>query len=90
MLYPVAVLSGLTDVDAITLSVGNLFQDARISADTAWRAIFIASVSNLLFKAGVVAVIGGTTLRRRLLPVMALLVVTGVLVAAFWPGGPAS
>ena len=90
MLYPVAVLSGLTDVDAITLSVGNLFQDARISADTAWRAVFIASVSNLLFKAGVVAVIGGAALRRRLLPVMALLVVAGVFFAAFWPGGPAS
>lgn len=85
MLYPVAVLSGLTDVDAITLSIGNLFHASRISADTAWRVIFIASVANLLFKAGVVAVIGGAALRRRLLPVMAALTAVGVLCPAFWP-----
>ncbi len=85
MLYPVAVLSGLTDVDAITLSVGNLFQDERVSADTAWRVVFIASVANLLFKAGVVAVIGGSSLRRRLLPIMAALAIAGVLVALLWP-----
>lgn len=85
MLYPVAVLSGLTDVDAITLSVGNLFQASRISPDTAWRVIFIASVANLLFKAGVVAVLGGSALRRRLLPIMAMLAVIGVLGAIYWP-----
>ena len=85
MLYPVAVLSGLTDVDAITLSVGNLFQDARITADTAWRVIFIASISNLLFKAGVVAVLGGSALRRRLLPILAVLGLVGVLATVFWP-----
>ncbi|TNF86481.1 MAG: DUF4010 domain-containing protein, partial [Gammaproteobacteria bacterium] len=85
MLYPVAVLSGLTDVDAITLSIGNLYRETRISADTAWRVIFIASVSNLLFKAGVIAVVGGSALRRRLLPVMVLLSVAGVLGAWLWP-----
>ena len=85
MLYPVAVLSGLTDVDAITLSVGNLFQDARLSADTAWRVIFIASIANLLFKAGVVAMLGGSALRRRLLPTLALLALIGVLATIFWP-----
>ena len=51
-LYPVAVVSGLTDVDAITLSVGRLYADARIDSDTAWRVILVASISNLLFKAG--------------------------------------
>jgi uncharacterized membrane protein (DUF4010 family) len=85
MLYPVAVLSGLTDVDAITLSVGNLYQAERISPDTAWRVVFAASVANLLFKAGVVAVIGGSSLRRRLLPIMAGLALAGALVAMFWP-----
>ena len=75
----------ITDVDAITLSVGNLFQDARITADTAWRVIFIASISNLLFKAGVVAVLGGSVLRRRLLPILAVLGLVGVLATVFWP-----
>ncbi len=85
MLYPVAVLSGLTDVDAITLSVGNLFEADRISPDTAWRVIFIASVANLLFKTGVVAVIGGAELRRRLLPLLVALAVVGVLGTFAWP-----
>lgn len=85
MLYPVAVLSGLTDVDAITLSVGNLFQAERVTADTAWRVVFIASVSNLLFKTGVVAVLGGPALRRRLLPMLVLLAAVGVLGTVFWP-----
>lgn len=85
MLYPVAVLSGLTDVDAITLSVGNLFRASRISPDTAWRLIFVASIANLLFKAGVIAVIGGPVLRRRLLPILAVLAGVGVLGTMFWP-----
>lgn len=85
MLYPVAVLSGLTDVDAITLSVGNLFKASRIAPDAAWRLIFIASVANLLFKAGVVAVVGGQVLRCRLLPLLAVLLIAGVLVTVFWP-----
>jgi len=85
MLYPVAVLSGLTDVDAITLSVGHLFQSERITSDTAWRVIFVASLANLLFKAGVVAVLGGRGLRRRLLPIFAGLMAAGVLIAVYWP-----
>lgn len=85
MLYPVAVLSGLTDVDAITLSVGHLFQSDRISSDTAWRVIFVASLANLLFKAGVVATLGGPGLRRRLLPIFAGLMAAGVLIAVYWP-----
>ena len=85
MLYPVAVLSGLTDVDAITLSVGNLYQDGRITPDTAWRVVFVASLANLLFKFGVVAVLGGPLLRRRLLPIMGVLSAAGLLVSAFWP-----
>jgi len=85
MLYAVALLSGLTDVDAITLSVGNLYQSSRVSIEIAWRAIFVASLANLLFKAGVVAVLGGSTLRRRLLPVMGVLTAAGTLIVLFWP-----
>ena len=84
-LYPVAVLSGLTDVDAITLSVGRLFHDSRVDGDTAWRLIAVASVSNLAFKSGIVAVLGGNELRRQVLPAMVCLTVIGYLGAWFWP-----
>ena len=85
LLYPVAVISGLTDVDAITLSTAYLFGEGRISQDTAWRLVFAANLSNLTFKAGVVAVLGGPLLRRRLLPVMLALVLLGAGITILWP-----
>ncbi len=68
-LYGIAVISGLTDVDAITLSTAKLFNDGRVVASTAWRVILIATMSNLVFKAGAVAVLGS----RRLLLWVAML-----------------
>lgn len=85
MLYPVALVSGLTDVDAITLSIGRLFTESRIDEDIAWRVIFVASLSNLAFKAGIVAVIGGTHLRRRIFPVLAALTLIGFVGVWLWP-----
>ncbi len=85
MLYPVAFVSGLTDVDAITLSIGRLFTEARIDEDIAWRVIFVASLSNLAFKAGIVAVIGGAQLRRRILPVLVILTLIGFVGVWMWP-----
>ncbi|HEY5646122.1 MAG TPA: DUF4010 domain-containing protein, partial [Pseudomonadales bacterium] len=85
MLYPVAVLSGLSDVDAITLSTARLFAESRISEDTAWRVIFVASLANLAFKAGVVAVVGGAVLRRRLLPALLILTLAGAGLVLLWP-----
>jgi uncharacterized membrane protein (DUF4010 family) len=66
--------------------VGNLYQSSRITGETAWRAIFVASLANLLFKAGVVAVLGGGVLRRRLLPAMGALTAAGVVIVLVWPG----
>ena len=57
-IYIVAFVSGLTDVDAMTLSVGQLFSRGNLEADTAWRAIFLASLANLLFKVGAACVLG--------------------------------
>lgn len=84
MLYSVAAVSGLTDVDAITLSVGRLFTESRLDADTAWRAIFIASLFNILFKAGIVAVVGGSALRHRLLPALISIAMAGFAVVTLW------
>ena len=49
-LYVVAVLSGLTDLDAITLSTGQLAGSNMIDTLTAWRVVLIAVMSNFLFK----------------------------------------
>ncbi|MBW2496283.1 MAG: DUF4010 domain-containing protein, partial [Deltaproteobacteria bacterium] len=85
MLYGVAVVSGLTDVDAITLSTAWLHQESRISTDTAWRVIALASLANLGFKGGIVAVLGGPALRRTLLPTMVGLTLLGLLGVTLWP-----
>jgi uncharacterized membrane protein (DUF4010 family) len=41
-LYVVAGLSGLTDMDAITLSTARLVQIQRLEPDQAWRLILVA------------------------------------------------
>jgi len=56
-LQVVAVLSGLTDMDAITLSTSQLVNQGRLETDTAWRMILLASLSNLAFKGVLVAVL---------------------------------
>lgn len=84
-LYVVAIISGLTDMDAITLSTAKLFNDGRLQASVAWRVILVGAMSNLVFKAGAVALLGS---RRLLLYVTILfgiaLAGSGVLLQ-FWP-----
>lgn len=67
-LYALAVVSGLTDVDAISLSSLRLFELGKLGADQAVIAIAIAYLSNLAFKFGLVATVGGAALARRCLP----------------------
>ncbi|MEZ6128574.1 MAG: DUF4010 domain-containing protein [Planctomycetaceae bacterium] len=61
-LYWIAGISGLTDVDAITLSTAKMFNQERVDGGTAWRVILIATMSNLVFKAGAVAMLGSRKL----------------------------
>ena len=62
-LYVAAVVSGLTDMDAITLSVTQLVNSIGITPGTGWRLILVAAMANLAFKAATVAALG----ERRLL-----------------------
>ena len=84
-LYPVAVLSGLTDMDAITLSTSQLVSQGRLEADTAWRLILVASLSNFLFKGGMAAVIGGRALIKHLAPAFGAALLAGIAIFVFWP-----
>ncbi|MEX0717467.1 MAG: MgtC/SapB family protein [Planctomycetaceae bacterium] len=74
-LYGIAVLSGMTDMDAITLSTARLVRSERLDPDVGWRLIVVATMSNLAFKAGIVAVLGP----RRLLRLIAALFGTTIL-----------
>src|SRR6185369_4738909 len=84
-LYAVAVLSGLTDMDAITLSTAQLVKGRQLDATTGWRVILVAAMSNLLFKAGVVAVLGGHGLFRWIGVLFGAAVVSGAGIIWLWP-----
>ncbi len=70
-LYLLALASGLTDVDAITLSSLRMFSMEKLTAAQTITAITLATLSNLAFKTGLVIVIGGAALARRTLPGLA-------------------
>jgi uncharacterized membrane protein (DUF4010 family) len=77
--YAVAALSGLTDVDAITLSTAQLVNAGRLNADDGWKLIVVAAISNLIFKAGAVAALGRRKLFVRILPAYGIVIVAGLL-----------
>ncbi|OGV74297.1 MAG: magnesium transporter MgtC [Methylophilales bacterium RIFCSPHIGHO2_02_FULL_57_10] len=64
-LYLLAFASGLTDLDAISLSSLRLFEQGKLPADQAVIAIAIAYLSNIAFKFGLLAFVGGKALAQR-------------------------
>ena len=81
-LYAVAVVSGLTDVDAITLSSLRLFNLGQLNEHQTVTAIALAFLSNVAFKFGMVVFIGGWSLARHVATGFAALAL-GVLLGLF-------
>jgi uncharacterized membrane protein (DUF4010 family) len=67
-LYAVAFVSGLTDVDAITISSLRLNNLSQLSESQTVTTIAIAIVANLVFKLGLVASVGGWKLAKLVSP----------------------
>lgn len=84
-LYLLAAVSGLTDVDAITLSTTSLASEGRISADAAWRVVLVAALANLCFKAVAVAALGSRALGLRVAVLFGLGAAGAGAILAFWP-----
>jgi len=84
-LYAVAAVSGLTDMDAITISSSRLAGSGAAEASAAWRAIVLASMSNLAFKGAIALGIGGRHLGRWVAPIFGLELLTGAGLLLFWP-----
>ncbi len=82
--YLVSLFSGLTDVDAITLSLSELTRDGKLEAFPAMNGIVIASVTNSLVKLGIVYWLGGVKLGWRLTQFFILTL--GVMGAGLWIG----
>lgn len=65
--YAVALASGLTDVDVITLSALQMFKSSSLTHTEVVHVIVLAVLANLISKASLVAIISG---RAILLPVL--------------------
>ena len=81
----VAVLSGLTDMDAITLSTSRMVSAGRLTAETGWKVIISAVMANLVFKAGLVAMLGHRKLFLRIAILFGILVIVGSVLIATLP-----
>ena len=83
--YAVAFVSGLTDVDALTLSIAQLYSGGAAHDFDPWRVIFLATLSNLLFKIVAASVLGSPQLRKWMLGTGAIALAAGGLLLLFWP-----
>lgn len=84
-LYVVAVVSGLTDINAITLSTAQLFREERLDGSTAWRIVLIAILANLVFKAGAVALLGSRKVTWLVALLFGITLAMGIGLLVFWP-----
>jgi uncharacterized membrane protein (DUF4010 family) len=75
-LYMVAALAGLTDVDAITLSMAEYAKTG--DPQTAINAIVVAALTNTVVKCAMAASLGGAALRRPVLIGAAAIITAGI------------
>lgn len=80
-LWIISIVAGLTDVDAITLTLARMARDS-ITPDTAVTGITLAAITNTLVKGGLAFFAGHLTLCRPLWP--GLLVAVGLALLTLW------
>lgn len=81
--YIASGLAGLTDVDAITVSMARLARDAVMAPSTAGASILLACAANTLTKGGIAYVTGGPALRKIITPLFALLFAVSLAACIF-------
>ena len=80
-LYLAGALTGLTDVDAIALSMANLANTDPGNSGPAARTIVIAVISNTMVKCGMAIWLGAPSMRRTMSPITIVLAVSGAAAA---------
>mgnify|MGYP000060605124 CR=1 FL=1 len=84
-LYAAAALSGLTDMDAITLSTARLVSTGNLEAATGWRMILLGGMANMAFKMALAMLLGARAFVKPVLTGFSVALVGGVLILALWP-----
>jgi uncharacterized membrane protein (DUF4010 family) len=87
-LYVASVITGLTDVDSITLSVSELAATDQIGHRVATVAIILAVLTNTISKAALALALGSRELRRTVICAFGAMVLVGIISAAamLWLG----
>ena len=80
--YLASILTGVTDVDSITLSVSNLSLKGLLDARVAAIAIIMATIMNTITKAVMAMVLGTPRLRRLVSRAFGVVVLTGLISGA--------
>lgn len=83
-LYIVSIVSGLTDMDAITLSLSQSLNQGKIDSQLTWRLILVAVLSNLVFKGALATFLGSPKLARYVWFVFALSILFGLILLFVW------
>ncbi len=76
--YLVAGIAGLTDVDAITLSMGGVARNGAADLGTVVGALVVAALANTLVKCGMVVATASPGLRRSIVTVTVSVMVLGI------------
>ena len=84
-LYIVAAISGLTDMDAITLSTSGLVNSGNVDPRTGWRVILLGGLANLVFKGGLALSLGAKGFRLPVLAGFGASLAGGVAILLLWP-----
>jgi uncharacterized membrane protein (DUF4010 family) len=79
--YIAGIISGIADVDAITLSMAELSRSGKLDLTTAGRTVVLAAMTNTVVKGGFVLASGSAGLRKATLPGILLILAVGITVA---------
>lgn len=77
--YISSLVSGLADVDAITISLTQLTIEGTVSYSVAAQSIVLATVANTIAKGAIVIIGGAYLLKRALLPGLLLVLITAIV-----------
>jgi len=81
--YLISFLSGITDVDAITISLSTLAESGDISTFTAQIGILIAAFANTIVKAGIAFYLGSKEFSKFIIISFIGIIISGIIALIF-------